>query len=115
MPGLQLKTTYKTLRFKLPLILKADLADGSRIVGKLIYIGKDERDEFMQTIHEQWMCENPTRGLVTVAVLSDVLGEIRFDATFISGLSVNGEVVDGIKAGNPLAVLYAIVDRSEQI
>lgn len=94
---------------KPPMVLEVDLADGSRVVGTYVQVAKSVRCDFKgfpSIVHE-----NSTRGLVSLTVLSGVLGEISVDAFHVTGLKINGEVVEGVKGGDPLCVFDVLASK----
>lgn len=91
------------------MILEVDLADGSRVVGTYVQVAKSVRCDFRCDFEGSIIHENSQKGLVTLTVLSDVLGEISLDAFHVTGLKINGKVVENVKGGDPLCVFGVLV------
>lgn len=96
---------------KPPMVLEVDLADGSRVVGTYVQVAKSVRCDFRCNVEGSIIHESSLKGLVSLTVLSDVLGEITLDAFHVTGLKINGEAVGGVKGGDPLCVFDVLVGK----
>ena len=97
-----------------PMALEVDLADGSRVVGTYVQVAKSVRCDFRCDFEGSIIHENSQKGLVTLTVLSGVLGEISVDAFHVTGLKINGEVVKYVKGGDPLCVFDVLVGKTTE-
>ena len=91
------------------MVLEVDLADGSRVVGTYVQVAKSVRCDFRCDFEGSIIHESSLKGLVTLTVLSGVLGEISLDAFHVTGLKINGKVVENVKGGDPLRVFNVLV------